>query len=65
MRVAHINDQHSGVVYPGNKLTDNEKKKFEDKKEWLNREFTDEKRLEFHGFNIMQNNFSQDYVKRT
>ncbi|KAL7375541.1 hypothetical protein ABVT39_019212 [Epinephelus coioides] len=42
-------------------LSETEEKKFSEKKEELYRRFGD-KCNEFHGFNIMQTNFSQDYI---
>ncbi|CAL8362201.1 unnamed protein product [Boreogadus saida] len=66
VRIAHINAGHSAGVKLLDTLTDNERKKFDDKKEWLNRQYTEENGIsptEFHGFNIMQSNFSKDYVK--
>ncbi|CAL8384020.1 unnamed protein product [Arctogadus glacialis] len=67
VRIAHINAGHSAGVKLSDTLTDNERKKFDDKKEWLNSQYTKENGIiptEFHGFNIMQSNFSKDYVKR-
>ncbi|XP_056432204.1 sterile alpha motif domain-containing protein 9 [Gadus chalcogrammus] len=67
VRIAHINAGHSAGVKLLDTLTDKERKKFDDKKEWLNRQYTEENGIiptEFHGFNIMQSNFSKDYVKR-
>ncbi|XP_076580796.1 sterile alpha motif domain-containing protein 9-like isoform X2 [Chaetodon auriga] len=44
-------------------LSDTEKQKFAEKKEELSRKYSD-KHEQFHGFNIMQTNFSQDYIKQ-
>ncbi|XP_044038947.1 sterile alpha motif domain-containing protein 9-like isoform X2 [Siniperca chuatsi] len=43
-------------------LSDTEKKKFNEKKEELSRRYSDKCKL-FHGFNIMQSNFSQAYIQ--
>ncbi|XP_040886803.1 sterile alpha motif domain-containing protein 9-like isoform X2 [Toxotes jaculatrix] len=43
-------------------LSDTEEEKFNEKREELSRRFSD-KYEQFHGFNIMQTNFSQAYVK--
>ena len=43
-------------------LSDKEKQKFNEKKEELHRRFSS-KCEQFHGFNILQTNFSKDYVK--
>ncbi|KAI3375681.1 hypothetical protein L3Q82_003989 [Scortum barcoo] len=45
------------------KLSDSEKQKFNEKKEELSRRYR-EKCKKFHGFNIMQTDFSPDYVKQ-
>ncbi|XP_042257990.1 sterile alpha motif domain-containing protein 9-like [Thunnus maccoyii] len=44
-------------------LSDTEKQKFDEKKKELSRKYRD-KCGQFHGFNIMQTNFSQAYVKQ-
>ncbi|XP_071315179.1 LOW QUALITY PROTEIN: sterile alpha motif domain-containing protein 9-like [Trachinotus anak] len=44
-------------------LSDTEKQKFDEKKKEHSRKYSD-KHKQFHGFNIMQTNFSQDYVKQ-
>uniref|UniRef100_A0A667WQZ9 Uncharacterized protein n=1 Tax=Myripristis murdjan TaxID=586833 RepID=A0A667WQZ9_9TELE len=43
-------------------LSDREKQEFEDKKKDLSRRYRD-RHKHFHGFNVMQSNFSQAYVK--
>ncbi|XP_036967989.1 sterile alpha motif domain-containing protein 9-like isoform X3 [Acanthopagrus latus] len=45
-------------------LSDTEKQKFNEKKEELHRRFSSEQCEQFHGFNILQTNFSQEYVKQ-
>ncbi|XP_032438298.1 sterile alpha motif domain-containing protein 9-like [Xiphophorus hellerii] len=42
-------------------LTENEQRKFNEKKKELNEKYG-EKILRFHGFNIMQTNFSEEYI---
>ncbi|CAI5671823.1 unnamed protein product [Oreochromis niloticus] len=54
--------QQSDHVVLKNTLSDNEKEKFDKKKEELQSRYKD-KCEQFHGFNIMQSNFSQDYVR--
>ncbi|KAL4007235.1 hypothetical protein ACER0C_001087 [Sarotherodon galilaeus] len=54
--------QQSDHVVLKNTLSDNEKEKFDKKKEELQKRYKD-KCEQFHGFNIMQSNFSQDYVR--
>ncbi|XP_005748890.1 sterile alpha motif domain-containing protein 9-like [Pundamilia nyererei] len=54
--------QQSDHVVLKNTLSDNEKKNFDKKKEELQKRYKD-KCEQFHGFNIMQSNFSQDYVR--
>lgn len=44
-------------------LSDTEKQKFNEKKNEFSRKYTDQYEL-FHGFNILQTNFSQDYVRQ-
>uniref|UniRef100_A0A4W6F258 Uncharacterized protein n=1 Tax=Lates calcarifer TaxID=8187 RepID=A0A4W6F258_LATCA len=44
-------------------LSETEKQKFNEKKEELSRRYSD-KYQEFHGFNIIQTNFSQAYVRQ-
>ncbi|XP_042368628.1 sterile alpha motif domain-containing protein 9-like [Plectropomus leopardus] len=51
-------------VFLQDKLSDTEVQNFNEKKEELRRRFGD-KCNQFHGFNIMQNNFSHVYVKQT
>ncbi|KAM4537181.1 sterile alpha motif domain-containing protein 9 isoform 1-T2 [Odontesthes bonariensis] len=45
-----------------NNISDTEKKLFDEKKEELSRKYGD-KTKQFHGFNILQTNFSQDYIQ--
>uniref|UniRef100_A0A671XDX8 Si:ch73-252p3.1 n=1 Tax=Sparus aurata TaxID=8175 RepID=A0A671XDX8_SPAAU len=45
-------------------LSDTEKQKFNEKKEELHRRFGSKQCKQFHGFNILQTNFSQYYVKQ-
>ncbi|XP_026208588.1 sterile alpha motif domain-containing protein 9-like [Anabas testudineus] len=54
-------DLQSGHVVLEKALSDTEKEKFNEKKTELGRRYTDQCEL-FHGFNIMQTNFSQAYV---
>lgn len=56
-------DRQRGHVVLKNKLSDNEKDKFDQKKEELRRRYQDECE-QFHGFNIIQSNFSQDYIRK-
>ncbi|KAF1380796.1 hypothetical protein PFLUV_G00167710 [Perca fluviatilis] len=55
--------QNSDHVVLQQKLSDTEKQKFDEKKKELCRKYND-KCNQFHGFNIMQTNFSQAYVKQ-
>ncbi|XP_029311268.1 uncharacterized protein LOC115024031 [Cottoperca gobio] len=52
----------TGHVFLQEVLSDTEKKTFNKKKKELNRKYRD-KCKQFHGFNIMQTNFSQAYIK--
>ncbi|XP_044038950.1 sterile alpha motif domain-containing protein 9-like isoform X2 [Siniperca chuatsi] len=69
-----LNKEHSYIVKQNFKrnerkhvilkkeLSDTEKQKFNEKKEELSRRYSDKCKL-FHGFNIMQSNFSQAYIQ--
>ncbi|KAK2862903.1 hypothetical protein Q5P01_002436 [Channa striata] len=54
---------HSDHVVLKRSLSDTEKPKFNEKQEELSERYTDQCG-QFHGFNIMQTNFSQDYVRQ-
>ena len=45
-------------------LSEREKQNFNEKKEELRRRFGSKQCEQFHGFNVLHSNFSQDYVKR-
>ncbi|KAF1380797.1 hypothetical protein PFLUV_G00167720 [Perca fluviatilis] len=55
--------QNSDHVVLQQKLSDTEKQKFDEKNKELCRKYN-EQCNQFHGFNIMQTNFSQAYVKK-
>ncbi|XP_059210760.1 sterile alpha motif domain-containing protein 9-like [Centropristis striata] len=53
----------SDHVFLPDVLSDTEKQKFDEKKKEIYRRYSD-KCSQFHGFNIMQTNFSEDYVEQ-
>uniref|UniRef100_UPI003AABFF2F sterile alpha motif domain-containing protein 9-like n=1 Tax=Centroberyx gerrardi TaxID=166262 RepID=UPI003AABFF2F len=61
--VRKVEIQECDHVVLKKELSDTEKQKFKEKKKELSRRYRD-KHKHFHGFNIMQTNFSQAYVQK-
>ncbi|XP_029382282.1 sterile alpha motif domain-containing protein 9-like [Echeneis naucrates] len=55
--------QNSEHVNLRRELSDTEREKFDEKKEELSREYSHQHQ-QFHGFNILQTNFSPDYIRQ-